>query len=239
MWKRNKLGIFYDNTIGRLIPMDHFFSLIFCFIFNSVLYFGLQVFMKGAKHHDFTSALDRGIPFMPEWSIIYLGCFVFWGANYILAARQETEKWFRFAVADYSSRIVCAFFFIVLPTTNVRPEVVGDGFSQMLMRFVYQMDEASNLFPSIHCLVSWFCFIAIRGRREIPVWYRLFSCVMAVLVFASTLFTKQHVIVDVFGGVILAEVCYYIGNHTNCYQGIMRGFDRVNRFVFGGRMHEK
>lgn len=40
------------------------------------------------------------------------------------------------------------------------------------MRFVYAVDAADNLFPSIHCLVSWFCYIGLRGRRDIPVWYR-------------------------------------------------------------------
>ncbi len=239
MWEKNNLGRLYEKTIGRLIPVYSFFSIIFCFVLNSVLYFGLQLLMKEAKHYDFTSAWDRKIPFMPEWSIIYLGCFAFWTANYIMIARQEKENWFRFATADYLSRIVCAFFFIVLPTTNVRPEVVGDGLFQTLMRFVYQMDDASNLFPSIHCLVSWFCFIGIRGRKEIPLWYRFFSCVMAVLVFASTLFTKQHFIIDVFAGVILAEVCYYIGKHTKWYQKIMELFDKINRFVFGERTHEE
>ena len=238
-WKRNQSGHLYEKTLGRLIPVYSIFSVIFCFVFNSVLYFGLQVLMKGVKHYDFTSFLDRKIPFVPEWSIIYLGCYLFWGVNYILVARQEKESWFRFATADYLSRIVCAFFFIVLPTTNVRPAVVGDGLPQLLMRFVYQMDDASNLFPSIHCLVSWFCFIGIRGKREIPLWYRIFSCVMAFLVFASTLFTKQHFIIDVFAGVILAEVCYYIGNHTNWYQKVMDVFDKINRFVFEERIHEE
>lgn len=238
-WKRNKIGLFYERTLGRLIPLECFFSLIFCFLFNSVLYFGLQIVMKDARHHDLTSALDRMIPFVPEWSIIYLGCYIFWGVNYILVTRQEGERWFRFATADYFSRVICAFFFIVLPTTNVRPEVVGEGIPQLLMRFVYQMDDASNLFPSIHCLVSWFCFIGIRGRKEIPLWYRIFSCLMAFLVFASTLFTKQHFIIDVFAGVFLAEVCYYIGNHTNWYQQVMGIFDKINRSVFEEKMHEK
>lgn len=238
-YRKNKLGLLYDRTVGKIIPMHGFFSVIFCFVFNSVLYFGIQILMKGARHYDLTSGLDRAIPFVPEWSIIYLGCFAFWGANYILAARQKKETWFQFATADYLSRIVCAFFFIVLPTTNVRPEVVGDGIPQTLMRFVYQMDEAANLFPSIHCLVSWFCVIAIRGRDEIPKWYRAFSYVMAFLVFASTLFTKQHYIIDVIAGVILAEVCYYIGKHTGWYEKIMLLFVRVNRSVFEEKIHEE
>ena len=37
---------------------------------------------------------------------------------------------------------------------------------------------------------------------------------LAVLVFLSTLFTKQHVLVDVAGGVILAQICFMLGQKT-------------------------
>ena len=238
LYKKNKLGLFYDKTIGKIIPMHGFFSVIFCFVFNSVLYFGLQILMKGVYHHDFTSPLDRAIPFVPAWSVIYLGCYVFWGVNYILATRQKKEIWFRFATADYLSRVICALFFIFLPTTNVRPEVSGHGLPDELMRFVYRMDDAANLFPSIHCLVSWFCVIGVRARADIPKWYRIFSYIAAFLVFLSTLFTKQHYIIDVIAGVILAEVCYYIGVHTKGHLRIMKIFDKINQSVFEEKVNE-
>ena len=75
---------------------------------------------------------------------------------------------------------------------------------------LYQVDRASNLFPSIHCLVSWLCFVGVRGKKHIPKWYQVCSCVMAIAVFVSTLTTKQHVVIDVLGGVILAEVSYWL-----------------------------
>ena len=44
--------------------------------------------------------------------------------------------------------------------------------------------------------------------------------VWAVLICIATLTTKQHVIVDVFGGIVLAEVCYGLGGiqvFRECY----------------------
>ena len=83
--------------------------------------------------------------------------------------------------------------------------------------WLYSVDAADNLFPSIHCLVSWFCYIGIRGRKEIPVWYQRTSLGIAVLVFISTLLTKQHVLIDVAGGVLLGSVCFQIGKKTRLY----------------------
>ena len=40
---------------------------------------------------------------------------------------------------------------------------------------------------------------------------------LAVLVFLSTIFTKQHVLVDVAGGVLLAQVCFMLGQKTEIW----------------------
>ena len=164
---------------------------------------------------------------------MYLICFAFWAVNYIMISRTKKEHWYKFATGDYLSRIICGVFFILLPTTNARPEVTGNGLSSILMRFIYTVDPATDLFPSIHCLVSWMCFIGIRKQKHIPAWYKAFSAVFAIMVFASTQFTKQHYIVDVFAGVAIAELSYFIGTHTDLYKKIWKMFDKVNYIVFG------
>lgn len=236
---KTKFAVFYEKTIGKVIPKYGFFSVIFCFVFNSLIYTGTQIIMSKAKHFDLTTAADNAIPFVPEWCIIYLGCFLFWAVNYIMITRQEKEDWYKFATGDYMSRIICGVFFVLLPTTNIRPEIAGNSFPELLVKFVYSMDAPTNLFPSIHCLVSWMCFIGVRGRKYVPKWYRIFSCLFAIAVFASTLFTKQHYIIDVIAGVIIAEICYYIGCHTKHYQWVMKKFDKLNSKVFGVGWDEK
>ena len=97
-------------------------------------------------------------------------------------------------------------------------------------RFLYKIDAPTNLFPSIHCLVSWFCFIGIISDRKIPKWYKVMSFLIAVAVFVSTLTTRQHVIVDVVGGVVLAQICYLIAQKTNIWRCFEKTFDYLNGF---------
>ena len=108
------------------------------------------------------------------------------------------------------AKAVCFLLFLLIPTTNVRPEITGKSVWDALMKLLYSIDAADNLFPSIHCLNSWLCWIGVRKNREIPAAYRYFSLVVAVAVCISTLTTKQHVIADVIGGVLLAELSYLI-----------------------------
>lgn len=226
---------FYNKYLEPLVPRYAVFSLIFCFGINCIIYWGTQRLMENAYHYDLTTALDKAVPFIPEWVVIYLVCYGFWALNYILVSRQGKEVWFRFATADIMSRCICAVIFIVLPTTNIRPEIIGDGIYEELMRLVYQLDAPYDLFPSIHCLVSWFCYIGIRGNKRIAVGYRIFSCIFAILVCASTQFTKQHYLADVAGGIILAEICYFVSMHTQIYQKLMGVFDKMDALIFAGK----
>ena len=92
-----------------------------------------------------------------------------------------------------------------VPTTLARPEITGTGIWDQMLNLVYTVDPSANLFPSIHCLVSWFCYVGIRGQKKVPLWYQRFSCVFAVLVCISTQVTKQHYIIDLIGGILLGK----------------------------------
>lgn len=218
-----------------LLPRYSYVAVIFAFLFNTVVYTGARAIAGGWTHHNIESSIDRMIPFFAPSAAIYLGCYLFWAVNYILIARQGKEEVCRFFAGDFLSRVICLIFYLVFPTTNIRPEVVPDGFWNQVMLWVYSVDAADNLFPSIHCLVSWFCYIGIRDREDLPVWYRRFSSVMALLVCASTLTTKQHVIADVAGGILLAEICLRVGKLPAVSGVYRRVLDGVNDRIFRGK----
>ena len=205
------------KKITGIVPAYGFFPLVFSFVFNCLVYSGSRAVAGSWYHHNIESNLDLRLPFLPQFLIIYFGCYIFWAANYILAARQDREEVYRFFTADFISRCVCLVIFLAYPTTNTRPVIEGSGFWDLLAGWLYSIDAADNLFPSIHCLVSWFCFLAVKGQKKIPTWYKAVSFILAVLVFLSTLFTKQHVIVDVAGGIFLAQGCFWIGKHTEIW----------------------
>lgn len=223
------------NAIRRVMPEYGFLPVIAAFMFNNVVYGGSKIIAGDWYHHNIESGYDKMIPFIPETLIIYFGCYLFWCVNYILIAKQDKKSVYQFFVGDFISRCVCLAFYLIYPTTNTRPDLAGGGFWNQAMGFLYGIDSASNLFPSIHCLVSWFCFIAIRGKKNIPLWYRTFSCIMAIAVFISTLTTKQHVLVDVAGGILLAELCFWIGKHTRLYLYYGKVFDRLTAILFPGK----
>lgn len=224
------------DRLIKIMPAYSWIPLATAFSWNMIVYSGSKIIAGDWHHYNIETQLDLAIPFLPWTILIYFGCYLFWIANYILSVRQGQEETWRFLSADFLAKCICLFFFLAFPTTNTRPEVVPEGFWGTLMHFLYTVDSADNLFPSIHCLTSWFCYIGVRGRKNIPVAYRTFSCVAAVAVFLSTLTTKQHVLADVVAGVLLAELCYFIAGHTRlaCWYGDV--FGRINSSL---RFHPK
>lgn len=137
------------------------------------------------------------------------------------------------------AKALCFALFILLPSTIQRPVVNRDSFWDSALRFLYRIDAPDNLFPSIHCLVSWFSNIAVRGRKDIPRWYQGLSLAIALAVFASTLTTRQHVIIDIPGGVLLAEGCWRLAGRRTVLEGYTRVIEGLlRRFRYGFSVRE-
>ena len=96
--------------------------------------------------------------------------------------------------------------FLLLPTTIARPEADGSGLIGWLTRIIYMADTPVTLFPSIHCLDSWLCWRFLVKCKKVPRWYKWVNFVFSLLVCASTVLVKQHVFVDIFAGIAVAEL---------------------------------
>ena len=190
-------------------------------------YYGSRLIAQGAMHHDFTLPVDGRIPFAPIFSLIYVLAYVQWGVGLLLIARERPEICRRVMAGEIISKLICMALFILVPTTMVRAEIAsGDVFSR-ITGFLYAIDAPDNLFPSIHCMDSWTCFRGAQRMERVGKWYMRFSLAFTLLVFASTVLIKQHVIVDVFAGILVAEIGQYLSRKFPVY----RIFERIDALL--------
>lgn len=213
--------------IRHLIPSYAAFPLFFALLWNQAVYYGARIATASFPHYDLTTYFDRLIPVVPFFTSIYFLAFPFWAAGYILSVRISRDQAMTLLCGDFLSKGVCLVFFLLFPTTNTRPEIAGRGIWETLLLWLYRTDSPDNLFPSIHCLVSWLCFAGIRRQPTIPLPCQAATLFMALLVFLSTLFTRQHVIADVLGVIVIGEACYRIASLPRvrgCYGKIVSPF---------------
>ena len=183
-------------------------TLFLMFLSNRIAYEGGRFLGGGKMHWDLSVSADSVIPFLPWTIIIYFGCFLWWAWIYLLMAYQKREEADRFFGAFHLAHGICFIFFVLLPTANTRPALTGSTIWINMMRFLYHIDAPDNLFPSIQCMISWLCWIGTRNNRKFSAVCRYGSLLMALLVCISTLTTRQHVLADVAGGILLSEFCY-------------------------------
>ena len=96
-------------------------------------------------------------------------------------------------------------------------------------------DLPGNLFPSIHCYVSWLSFRGVKEVKSLPRWFSPASCVMAILIIISTQVLKQHYIVDAIAAVLLVEIFWRFYRTGNRHMGVYRFFEKINSFVWKGK----
>ena len=179
---------------------------------NMVAYMGTRIFTTGRYHYNIESPLDRMLPLVPFFVVFYVLAFAQWITGYLLIGREKKEYCYRFFLGEIIAKAICLVIFLVFPTTLNRPEITGNGIFERLLAFIYSVDAADNLFPSIHCLESWMCWRGCRKltQTRLPGWFSGANLVLTLLVFASTVLCKQHVLIDIAGGVTVVEIGLFL-----------------------------
>ena len=92
---------------------------------------------------------------------------------------------------------------------NRQPLVVTD-ISTWVVDIIYKVDTpVCNLFPSAHCAFSILFIISILDVKEVKKEYKILIIISSLLIILSTLFIKQHVVIDVLGALLIVPI-YYI-----------------------------
>ncbi len=196
------IGILYLILQHSLYLIGHYLA----------LWFGFTPFLPKI-------ALDDRIPIVSVFIIPYIWSYAFWAMGPMAVSRCEKEHFADYMAANLVACLAGVAALAFFPTYMDR---VAEGlyivpenptiFDRLRM-FWYSLDGsemAYNLLPSFHCINSTLCYLGVAGRKELPVWFRVYSLVTAILIYASTVYVKQHYFLDIVTGVALAVAAYYV-----------------------------
>ena len=165
--------------------------------------------------------LDDLIPFCELFVIPYFLWFGYIAAGHVILLFADREEFVRMCIFLYTGMTICLLIYTVFPNgQQLRVNYDELGRSNILIdaiKSLQGMDTPYNVFPSIHCLNSFGMHIALAkskklGKYRRPVVYTSF--VLMVLIALSTVFVKQHSILDLFGAVALAIPLYFLAYKT-------------------------
>lgn len=157
--------------------------------------------------------LDDYIPFN-EWFLIpYLFWFVFLLGMHLYTLKYDVaafRKMMYFIILTYSISLVIFFLF---PTCqHLRPKVFprDNVLTQFLVRF-YLFDTSTNVCPSLHVVGSLAVMFAAWDTPGLSRWlWRAAFGIVAALISVSTVFLKQHSVLDILAALAVCAIGYVL-----------------------------
>lgn len=225
----------YDTIIDmkkQIVPRYAYLPIVTCLVWNTLVYNISRLFTNKLTHYDLSLKIDELIPYVPSFIFIYVLSYPLWIIGFCVFARENRKLCNELFAAEFVSKAICLVFFVLLPTTMERADLSGGGVFNWMTGVIYSTDQPNNLFPSIHCMESWLCFRGALKCKKCHKGYSAVWFVLAILIFCSTVFVKQHVFVDIFGGILTAEAGLFISREFNVgriYDAVRMPFLRAKR----------
>lgn len=165
--------------------------------------------------------LDDRIPFQEIFVIPYFLWFLYIAAVVFYFFFTSKEDFYKCTAFLFIGMTVCLIIYTIWPNgQDLRPEVFPrENILTTWIKWLYLTDTPSNVCPSIHVFNSIGAHIAIVNSKHLrnKKWVCRISLLLAVLISLSTVFIKQHSVLDGFCSIILSIVMYlliYVPNYT-------------------------
>lgn len=162
-------------------------------------------------------APDRLIPFC-EWFVFpYFLWYITMPGSLLLLMVQDRDAFLKLCFMMFGSMTISLLIYIIAPNgIDLRVPVTGDNIASYICRFLYSVDTTTNVCPSIHVSSALATDFAVRhsslfkDKKSV----KYLSFIIAWLISISTLFIKQHSIIDVAAGFALCLILYIAAYHT-------------------------
>ena len=157
------------------------------------------------------TALDSYVPFCERFIFPYVSwspLLVALGIYLILKDGESFRRYMWFIMVTFTTAVV---FCILVPNgQDLRPAVMEHhNAATWLVEYTYSIDTNTNVFPSVHILgvVAAVAAVWNTPRLQKGAW-RWGSALYGALIIVSTVFVKQHAVVDVLSGLMVGAIAY-------------------------------
>lgn len=171
-------------------------------------FFLLEVFISEPKYilHCW---IDDLIPFH-EWFVLPYFLWYAWVPVFLIFFMiREKDSYLRLCFIMFAGATLALIIYFIWPNgLDLRREITSTNFCAEIVRFLRRIDPPCNVCPSIHVssTVSIHKVIGhspyFKENRKI----KLLSWAVTLAICISTMFIKQHSIIDVVCGWIMTEV---------------------------------
>lgn len=193
----------------------HPYMLLFLYLPVYLVWFFLQEYHLASTDGCWVSylPLDDAIPFLPGFIYPYITWYLYLLIPAIFYLVKENGPAFMryalFIILGFSgSLLICMLF----PNCQLLRADLSqpDSLSEFIVAAIYAADTPTNVLPSMHVVGCLGVMAAIFDGEEFVHRGRWFFVLWGLAICASTVFVKQHSILDVIAGIAFSVVLYLL-----------------------------
>lgn len=202
------INIKAEEYSKKKLLKDNFVALSFLLTIPllNISYFVLNNSKRGV--YNLVTDIDKAIPFMSIFVIPYVSWYAFVILTFMYLCIKDRDTYYKTLISYDIGMVVCYIIYFMFQTTVPRPEVVGNDIFSRIVMLIYYYDEPFNCFPSIHVLSCYLMIKAINTSKAGNLVNRIIVFCVATSIILSTLFIKQHVVLDAFSAMFISGIIF-------------------------------
>ncbi len=182
----------------------------FCLICFQILIYFFTKLIQGSPH-IIGSTIDTNFPFINIFIIPYVIWYLMIFLIPYIFYKKDKNTFVKYLLCYLITIIIANIIYVIYPSVVLRPNIDTTIFLNKLVNLIYAVDSpALNCFPSIHCAISMMFILYSFSCKNLNIKSKILVLIISILIMLSTLFIKQHVILDLVSGNIIALIIYFI-----------------------------
>ncbi len=183
-------------------------------------------------YHVIHVRLDDMIPFVEYFIVPYLLWFAYVAVVFVYLFFKSRREFYQYCIFLFTGMTLFLIVSTIYPNGHLlRPS----GFERnniftLAVSLLYQIDTATNIFPSLHVFNSIAAHRAVANNQALGK-NRLIhgaSFVLMVSIILATMFLKQHSVLDVVSGILLGLLMDQLVYRTD-YSAVRAGWGRKRK----------
>lgn len=188
-----------------LIALSTMASIMILIIFYKLLNNG------NGNIYSLITNIDKTIPFLKIFILPYITWYGYIAIGLIYLCMKNRKTYYTSLISLNIGIVVCYVIYALFQTTVQRPIVNDTDILSVLVNIIYKYDNPFNCFPSMHVTTTYILLKGIKQAEKNIITRFIFN-IIGMFIIISTLFVKQHVILDLAIAMLLGEVIFRLIN---------------------------
>jgi len=165
-----------------------------------------------SNYHIIYSRVDDMIPFIEYFIIPYFLWFPLIAAAFLYFFFVDVDEFYKMAKLMFAGMTIFLIISTIFPNgLDIRPVYFyRENMFVEMVRGLHRADTPTNVLPSLHVFNTLAVCIALHLSQPLRkrVFIRWSAYLLGTLIILSTMFLKQHSVIDVVAGILMAYTLY-------------------------------